>query len=147
MCFLQYTGDAVHLTMVTPTPYGAGSFATITCFRSSPDTDITLNFGRPFQIGIAGSTIQTSTSLPAGSSFSFSGQPVTQHLTSSNDATGLFYCEGSNRGLTTKVYSIIHSVHSEKNLYVHCHSTWSWMLQNCQYRVKIHNQNTVTQPV
>ncbi|XP_038066573.1 tyrosine-protein kinase receptor Tie-2-like [Patiria miniata] len=106
-------GDAVHMTMVTPTPYGAGSSqssASISCFRSSPDADVTLSFGRPFQIGLIGSTIQTSTTLPTGSSQSVNGQIVTQNLTFSNDATGLFYCEGSNRGFTTRVYSIIHSV-------------------------------------
>ncbi|XP_038066558.1 tyrosine-protein kinase receptor Tie-1-like [Patiria miniata] len=99
--------------MVTPTPYGAGSAqssASISCFRSSPDADVTLSFGRPFQIGLGGSTIQTSTTLPTGSTPSVNGQIVTQDLTTSIDATGLFYCEGSNRGLTTRVYSIIHSV-------------------------------------
>ncbi|XP_022109426.1 angiopoietin-1 receptor-like [Acanthaster planci] len=97
--------------MVTPTPYGAGSSASISCFRSSPDEDVTLSFGRPFQIGLPGSTVQTSTTLPDGSTQSMNGQAVTWDLTSSNDATGLFYCEGSNRGLTTRVYSIIHSIH------------------------------------
>ncbi|XP_038066559.1 tyrosine-protein kinase receptor Tie-1-like [Patiria miniata] len=99
--------------MVTPTPYGAGSSqssASISCFRSSPDSSTTVSFGRPFQIGLGGSSIQTSTTLPTGSSQSVNGQIVTQYLTTSNDATGLFYCEGSNRGLTTRVYSIIHSV-------------------------------------
>ncbi|XP_038066572.1 angiopoietin-1 receptor-like [Patiria miniata] len=107
------TGDTVHLTVVTPTPYGAGSSqssASISCFRSSPDADATLSFGRPFQIALRGSTVEISTTLPTGSSPSVNGQIVTQDLTTSNDATGLFYCEGSNRGLTTRVYSIIHSV-------------------------------------
>ncbi|XP_038066564.1 tyrosine-protein kinase receptor Tie-1-like [Patiria miniata] len=106
-------GDTVHLTVVTPTPYGAGSSqssASISCFRSNPDNDVTLNFSRPFQIGLPGSTIQTSTTLPTGSSQSVNGRIVTQNLTTSNDATGLFYCEGSNSDLTTRVYSIIHSV-------------------------------------
>ena len=110
------TGDTVRLTMVTPTPYGAGaagSSASFTCFRSNPDTDVTLSFDRPFLIGIPGSTIATYTSLPTGSTESTNGSAVTQDLTSSNDATGLFYCEGTNRGLTTRVYSIIHSVHSK----------------------------------
>ncbi|XP_038066562.1 angiopoietin-1 receptor-like [Patiria miniata] len=98
--------------MVTPTPYGAGSSqpsASISCFRSNPDNDVTLSFGRPFQIGLVGTTVQTSTTLPTGSSQSVNGQIVTQDLTTSNDATGLFYCEGSSRDLTTRVYSIIHS--------------------------------------
>ncbi|XP_022111576.1 angiopoietin-1 receptor-like isoform X3 [Acanthaster planci] len=107
---LNVTGDMVHLTMVTPTPYGAGSSASISCFRSSPDAGVALSFGRPFQIGLPGSTVQTSTTLPDGSTQSVNGQTVTQDLTSSNDATGLFYCEGSNRGLTTRVYSIVHSI-------------------------------------
>ncbi|XP_022111575.1 platelet endothelial aggregation receptor 1-like isoform X2 [Acanthaster planci] len=109
---LNVTGDMVHLTMVTPTPYGAGSSASISCFRSSPDAGVALSFGRPFQIGLPGSTVQTSTTLPDGSTQSVNGQTVTQDLTSSNDATGLFYCEGSNRGLTTRVYSIVHSIRS-----------------------------------
>ncbi|XP_022111586.1 receptor-type tyrosine-protein phosphatase mu-like, partial [Acanthaster planci] len=104
-------GDTVYLTMVTSTPYGAGSSASISCFRSSPDENVTLSFGRPLQIGLRGSTVQTSTTLPAGSTQSVNGQAVTWDLTSSNDATGLFYCEGSNRNLTTRVYSIIHSIH------------------------------------
>ncbi|XP_022109446.1 uncharacterized protein LOC110989392 isoform X2 [Acanthaster planci] len=108
---LSVRGDTVHLTMVSPTPYGAGSSASISCFRSSPDEDVTLSFGRPFQIGLHRSSVQTSTTLPDGSTQSVNGQVVTQDLTSSNNATGLFYCEGSNRNLTTRVYSIIHSIH------------------------------------
>ncbi|XP_038066556.1 tyrosine-protein kinase receptor Tie-1-like [Patiria miniata] len=102
--------------MVTPTPYGAGisqSSASISCFRSSPDADAALSFGRPFRIAVPESTIYASTTLPAGSReiVNASVGAITQDLTSSVDATGLFYCEGSNRGLTTRVYSIIHSVH------------------------------------
>ncbi|XP_071800225.1 angiopoietin-1 receptor-like isoform X2 [Asterias amurensis] len=98
--------------MVTPTPYGAGLVpVSLSCFRSSPDTDVDLSFGRPFMIGLPASSIQTDTTLPSGSSSSMSTTPsaVTQYLPNSVDSTGLFYCEGSNSGMTTRVYSIIHS--------------------------------------
>ncbi|XP_033636185.1 tyrosine-protein kinase receptor Tie-2-like isoform X2 [Asterias rubens] len=106
------SGNVVHLTMVTPTPYGAGrSRVSFSCFRSSPDTNVDLSFGRPFMIGIPGSTIQSATTLPDGSLTYLSTTPsyVTRQLPDSADSTGLFYCEGSNSGMTTRVYSIIHS--------------------------------------
>ena len=113
------TGDAVHLTMVTPHPYGAGSvYVRLSCFRSSPDTNVDLSFGRPFMIGIPGSSVQTDTTLPAGAVGVPSTSPsaVTQYLTTvSYDSTGLFYCEGSNSGMTTRVYSIIHSYTSKSD--------------------------------
>ena len=100
--------------MVTPTPYQAGtSQVTLSCFSSNPDYNIAFSFGRPFQIGLGGSTIQTSTTLPDGSFGQVNGQVETQYLTTNVHSTGLFYCEGSNRGLTTRVYNIIHSVISK----------------------------------
>ncbi|XP_038066576.1 tyrosine-protein kinase receptor Tie-1-like [Patiria miniata] len=106
---LSVTGQHhTHSPMVTPTPYGAGSSASISCFRS--DSSVTLSFGRPFQIALPGSTIQTSTTLPTGSSQSVNGQIVTQDLTTSVDATGLFYCEIPYEDSTTRMYSIIHSI-------------------------------------
>ncbi|XP_071800226.1 tyrosine-protein kinase receptor Tie-1-like [Asterias amurensis] len=106
------TSDAVHLTMVTPTPYDAGiSTAVLSCFRSNPDTNVHLSFGRPFIIGIPGSSIQTDTTLPYGAAITTSTSPsaVTWYLSYNVDSVGLFYCEGYNSGMTTRVYSIIHS--------------------------------------
>ncbi|XP_033636449.1 tyrosine-protein kinase receptor Tie-1-like isoform X3 [Asterias rubens] len=107
--------NAVHLTMVTPTPFGAGSFpVNFTCFRSSPDTNASLSFGRPFQIAIPGSSIQTVTTLPVGATTStIASAPAAVTLNTplaSVDSTGLFYCEGTNTVMVTRVYSIINAV-------------------------------------
>lgn len=111
-------GNAVHLTMVTPTPFGAGSLpVNFTCFRSSPDTNASLSFGRPFHIAIPGSSIQTVTTLPVGATTStIASTPAAVTLNTplaSVDSTGLFYCEGTNTVMVTRVYSIINAVTSK----------------------------------
>ena len=111
---LSTGGTLVRLTMVTSTPYSAGlQVNSFSCFRSQLDRNVVLSFGRPFPINIPGSTIETSTSLPDGTTALDNGQAVTQYLPSSVNATGLFYCQGSSRGQTTRVYSIIHSFYSK----------------------------------
>ena len=112
--FNEITGTSPHLTMITPTPYASGLPGTIfSCFRSSRDTGVELSFGRPFPLNIPGSTIETATSLPDGTVTLDNGQAVTHYLPPNVNATGLFYCQGSSGGVTTRVYSILHSFYSK----------------------------------
>ncbi|XP_038066659.1 tyrosine-protein kinase receptor Tie-1-like [Patiria miniata] len=90
-------------------PYYGSSAPLFVCFRSSPDTSVGLSFGRPFQMGLPGSSIQTSTSLPDGTTaLNINGQ-VVQRMPLDVKSAGLFYCEGSDGQNTTRVYSLIHS--------------------------------------
>ncbi|XP_071800048.1 uncharacterized protein [Asterias amurensis] len=109
-CDVMFTtaGNAVHLTMATNAPYLGRYSPSLSCFRSSPDTSVHLRFGRPFMIGIPGSSIETSINPPAGSTYTTLYE-VTRMLPDNYYSTGLYYCEGSNSGWTTRVYGIIHS--------------------------------------
>ncbi|XP_038066656.1 uncharacterized protein LOC119736715 [Patiria miniata] len=105
------TKDSLHLTMATHFFHRAGesNIIRLACYRSSPDTDADLSFGR-LPVHLPGAGIDSSTSFPDGTtSGEFDGLKFTQLPINNVNATGLYYCEGSKGGQTTRVYSSIYS--------------------------------------
>ena len=107
-------GDQVRVMSVTPTPYGAGfrnppvptstPQPSFVCLLSSPDSDSqTLNdiqTGRHVLRLSSGGTL----SLPEGTFSRTNGISIlASYLPYDGQSQGVFYCEASNRGRTTRV--------------------------------------------
>ncbi|XP_038066657.1 uncharacterized protein LOC119736716 [Patiria miniata] len=80
----------------------------LVCYRSSPDTDADLSFGR-LPVHLPGAGIDSSTSFPDGTtSGEGDGQEFKKLPRWNANVTGLYYCEGSKGDQTTRVYSSVY---------------------------------------
>ncbi|XP_038066655.1 angiopoietin-1 receptor-like [Patiria miniata] len=100
--------------MVTRYFYRAGISGQISlvCYRSSPDTNADLSFGR-LPVHLPGAGIESSTSFSDGTiSGEYEEQEYKQLPQSNANATGLYYCEGSKGDQATRVYSSVFNYYS-----------------------------------
>ena len=98
---------------VTPTPYGASTTASpgtpypsFVCFLSPPDTGSILidNIATGRQVLRGSGVSNNHLYLPDGSQITISNNDIkVATLPISNEAEGVFYCEGNNNGQTTRV--------------------------------------------
>ena len=105
--------SSVHLMSVTPTPYGATNSPSagtpspsFVCLLSKPDTDsIHVNSIETGRQVLRGSGVTTNPlSLPSGSLASTRNDSIKVITMPIDDQSeGVFYCEGSNNGRTTRV--------------------------------------------
>ncbi|XP_072034064.1 uncharacterized protein [Amphiura filiformis] len=104
--FWRRATGTLHVMSVTPTPYGANSASTyFTCLLSQPDTDLVNNIHIGRHV-LKGTTPPDDTlSLPVGSGvYNNTIDTLTQYLpTNTRDSVGVYYCEASKSGLTTRV--------------------------------------------
>ena len=102
---LTFTGHTLHLMTVSPTPYHADHFETsYSCLLSNPDTRLLSQLSHQRHILRAN---KPSESLLLPNDYSTSNNPplnkVTINLPASLLAQGMYYCEASGSGLTTRV--------------------------------------------
>ena len=103
-----FSGDTVHLMSITSTPYGASSSSSsdFSCILNSPDTDQLNNIIAARHVMRGRTSPYNTLSLPSSGSSSvpaYSYRKTSLSPSSSLDAQGVYYCEATSRGLTTRV--------------------------------------------